>query len=130
METSLTQEQVELFTATVRSTAAQLGLHDWDIRIETYKDTSPDARQAEVRESISGRIAVVRLNLENYTSTADDNVVETAVHEVLHVLLSAEWNLCNELIARLPEEERASYATRLDSEQHATIHRLTRALTA
>lgn len=129
METELTSEQANLFRITVLATAEKLGLKDWDIRIENYTDTSMTARQAEVHESISSRIANVRLNMVNYTNTRNYNVVNTAVHEVLHILLAEQWNFCRELINKIDPAYQEDYVSRLDGIQHAIINRLVPCLT-
>lgn len=121
METELTEAQFEMFKHYVRKTAGILGLRDWDIVVEKSMDRSGD-EQARCFINVVGKSATITLNMWNVDDTSDANVVRSAVHEVLHVLLAEmTWPLRDHIKSA---DNAAELLNRQESAEHGVINRL------
>ena len=62
-----------------------LGLHSWKVY---YKHTPCGQVLADCSTNYSGRVATIRLNTKWTLQPTEDGLHETAIHEVLEIMLS------------------------------------------
>lgn len=125
METELTMAQFAYFKQQVERLAKLFGLRDWDIVVEkTFDRGSND--QATCALNPVGKLATITLNMWNNDDSSSENVLKSAVHEVLHVLLAElSWMHRDAVQGRDDEETQLS---RYESFEHGVINRLSHLL--
>jgi len=84
-----------------------LGLHSWKIY---YKHESCQDNLADCATNYTGRNATIRLNTNWNMKPEKDELYQTAIHEILEVLLSGLFGQANSRVWDKEEYEREHHA--------------------
>lgn len=80
----VTPEAREAFLLYLQEWRERLGLHDWRVVLSE----KPSTAAGDVRCNLEARLATIRLGTDFHNEPVNDETIEdTAVHELLHVLL-------------------------------------------
>jgi len=110
-----TKRQFQLFKSEAQKWLNKFGLTDWHVEFEHAK-INPDCNAEVYTPSLPSMKVLLTLNLEpDREDYPDEEIKETALHEVLHVLFMrfsclAKWRYSTEL--------------ELDEAEHAIVFRL------
>lgn len=119
-EHELEPKLVTVFESAVREYARLFGLSEWDIAVSSKKDDNGD--MASVALIYAARAA--NIAIDTGFDADEEEVRKSALHEILHLVLSDYREIVDSLLA----EDDAVGRRRADAAEHSIINRVMSAM--